>query len=450
MFRRLLFHLFRRFSSAAHRYGRRLTDAGRLLVIGVVMTAIFGLDIEVTLIYQLFVFLFVLLVLAMLFAPFFNPSLTVERLLPRFGTVGDPFQYEVVVSNRGKRFQRDLKLFEDLADPRLTFEMFQTIPEPGEQRRNRFDRMVGFYRFSWLTARNRGLAIDPGRLPLLPPGQKTTVKMSATPLRRGVIRLLGLTVARGDPFNLFLAFHRLDLPENVLILPKRYRIPNHFNLPGGRQYQQGGETLAASVGESEEFVSMRDYREGDSLRHIHWPSWAKSGKPVVKEFQEEYFTRHGVILDTFIGDSEPVFEEAVSIAASFAATLDEGDSLLDLMFVSPRAFRFTAGRGLAHGEQMLEILAAVTPRLDKPFSELTALVLNHAAALSGLLLLFIAWDEERQDLVRKLTAMGIPLFVLLVVEPGSEAPLDRTALGNHPQRLIRLEAGRIQEGLDRL
>ena len=40
--------------------------------------------------------------------------------------------------------------------------------------------------------------------------------------------------------------------------------------------------------------------EGDPLRKIHWRSWARRGKPVVKEYQEEYFSRIALVLDTFL------------------------------------------------------------------------------------------------------------------------------------------------------
>jgi uncharacterized protein (DUF58 family) len=55
------------------------------------------------------------------------------------------------------------------------------------------------------------------------------------------------------------------------------------------KYQQGGVALASNVGQSDEFVALRDYRQGDPLRHIHWRSWARAGKPVVKEFEDEFF-----------------------------------------------------------------------------------------------------------------------------------------------------------------
>ena len=140
------------------------------------------------------------------------------------------------------------------------------------------------------------------------------------------------------------------------------------------KYQQGGVSLAASVGESEEFVSLRDYRPGDPVRHIHWPSWAKTGEPIVKEFQDEFFTRHALILDTFMPvAASAVFEEAVSVAASLVCTIQAQESLLDLMFVGPEAYCFTMGRGVGHIEQLLEILASVQPCRDRQFNSLLRL-----------------------------------------------------------------------------
>lgn len=91
----------------------------------------------------------------------------------------------------------------------------------------------------------------------------------------------------------------VPLPASVLILPKRYAI-TPIALPGNRSYQSDGVALASSVGDSEEFRALRDYRPGDSPRKIHWKSWAKVGKPIFKEEQDEFFVRHALILDTFL------------------------------------------------------------------------------------------------------------------------------------------------------
>ena len=60
----------------------------------------------------------------------------------------------------------------------------------------------------------------------------------------------------------------------------------------------------------------------------------------------------------------------MSVAASFACTLPTQESLLDLLFVGPQSYCFTAGRGVAHVEQMLEILASVRACSDQPFRAL--------------------------------------------------------------------------------
>ena len=222
-------------------------------------------------------------------------------------------------------------------------------------------------------------------------------------LRRGILRFTGVTLARPDPLGLFRAFCRkIAAPQTVLILPKRYPLPP-IALPGAMKYQEGGVALAANVGRSEEFVALREYRHGDPLRHIHWRSWAKTGKPIVKEFEDEFFVRHALVLDTF--DDEPnseVLEEAVSVAASFACTVLTQESLLDLLFVGNQSYCFTAGRGLAHADQMLEILASVKNCADKNFATLERLVLNHVAVVSGCICVLQRWDGARTHFVENL------------------------------------------------
>ena len=233
----------------------------------------------------------------------------------------------------------------------------------------------------------------------------------------------------------------------MLILPKRYWLPP-IALPGAMKYQQGGVALAANIGRSEEFVSLREYRRGDPLRHIHWRSWAKAGKPIVKEFEDEFFVRHALILDTFTDrPHSDLFEEAVSVAASFACTVLTQESLLDLLFVGPQAYCFTAGRGLAHADQMLEILASVRPCHEQPFDSLEHLVSNHASAVSGCICVLLAWDEERRRLVEKLKSLRLPVLVLVIRQPGETEPLEPGPMRDAPERLHALEIGRIEEQL---
>jgi uncharacterized protein (DUF58 family) len=196
---------------------------------------------------------------------------------------------------------------------------------------------------------------------------------------------------------------------------------------------------------------MRDYRPGDPLRRIHWKSWAKTGKPIVKEYQDEFYVRHGLVLDTFHqAEHREAFEEAVSVAASFASSVQTQESLLDLMFVGPEAYCFTSGRGVAHMDKMLEILAAVTACSDKPFSTLPPLVLERSPLLSSCICVLLAWDAERKGFISLLRELGIPTMVLIVAEAEDFKRSEADFEEDRPENCHLLQVGKIKEGLANL
>ncbi len=438
---RLAYRIYRLASTLNHWARRRLTRGGLLVGFGLLLTAGMATDTEQSMGYQAFGLLLCVCAAAMATVPFFRMRFTVERALPRFGTVGQPLPYRVTVRNVSRATQTGLFAFDDLLDPRPTFDEFVRATASTSRRKS--------FRSAKSSPTRRVTAPDPQPLPALLPNAGAEVRMELIPWRRGVLQFGGVSVARPDPFMLFRAFSSVRAPASVTILPRRYPLPP-LALPGAARYQQGGVAFASSIGESEEFVSLRDYRQGDPPRHIHWRSWAKRGEPVVKEFQDEFFVRHALILDTFTApDNVEVFEEAVSVAASFACTIDTQESLLDLLFVGSQAYCFTIGRGLAHADQMLEILASVQTCGDKAFHSLEKLVVGHADAVSGCICIFLAWDEPRRKLVRKLRSLGIPLLVLLM-RAGNAQPLDAEDRGDAPEAFHEIEVGKVAEGLARL
>jgi uncharacterized protein (DUF58 family) len=291
-----------------------------------------------------------------------------------------------------------------------------------------------------LVAANGNVAIEECALAELAAGRTLEVTGTFTPRRRGVLHFESLTVARPDPLNLFKACVDYRAPGTVLVLPKCYRVPP-LSLPGARRYQHGGVALATSVGDSEEFVSLRDYRPGDPLQRVHWKSFARLGRPVVKEYQDEFFERHVLALDTFAAAASPdAFEEAVAVAASFAATVDTQECLLDLMFVGRETYRYSAGRGQLHAQQLLEVLAAVSPYSKGEFSLLADSVMANCAGLSSAILVLLAWDEPRRDLVKRLQAGGVQVLALVV----SDAP---DTIDERAAWLTVLQPGKIPQGL---
>jgi uncharacterized protein (DUF58 family) len=350
----------------------------------------------------------------------------------------------VEVKNLTAKRQAALTLIEELADPRPAFQEWLGFQLAESRRIRPFQ----------LTPRRRKnpfrlASLKEAEVPTLPANGVAEAHVEVLPLRRGMLRFTGVTLARPDPLGLFRSFVKVSAPQTVLILPKRYPLPP-IALPGAWRYQEGGVALAANVGRSEEFVSLREYRHGDPLRHIHWRSWAKAGKPIVKEFTDEFFVRHALVLDTFTDEPRSeILEEAVSVAASFACAVLTQESLLDLLFVGPESYRFTAGRGIAHADQMLEILASVKNCADKNFATLEHLVLNHISVVSGCICVLQQWDEARKKFVEKLRALGVPVLVLVVVQPGKAKP-DAGPLRDAPESFHVLEIGKIAEQLAEL
>ena len=422
-----------------------ITPMGRLVILAVIGAAMVGLDTNMAMAYQIFTLMTAAFLISIVGCRLRRATLSASRILPRRASVGTPLSYTLTLENEGPRDEYGLILYEDLADPRPSLAEFANAADPEGAPTNWFDRTMAFPRWRHLLRKRQMVRPPEVKLAEIAVGKPETIKITLTPKRRGVIRFADLAIASPDPLGLTAAVTRVSAPGSIVVLPKRYRLPD-LDLPGSARYQVGGVALSSSVGESEEFIGLRDYRPGDPLRHIHWRSWAKRGQPVVKEFQQEFFVRHALVLDTFgAGISDVVFEEAVSVAASFACTVDTHDSLLDLLFVGEKAHCFTAGHGVAHPQHLLEVLAAVEPCHEQPFDSLQGLVCQHAEAVCGAVCVLLTWDDIRKEMIRQLAVLGVPLHVIIITEPDSpDLQLDWPP-GN--LRTSQFRAGAIEEGL---
>jgi uncharacterized protein (DUF58 family) len=445
MLKRYLFRFYRGLSGLNFWLRNRLTPAGFLVLWSIIVSGVIGLDTNFTIAYQLFWFLVCLLAVSVAWGLLSRARFSVSRQLPRFGTVGAALSYTLSLENISRRGHRELHVSEVPPEPRPSLEQFLNTPEPGEEQRNWFDRLGGHYRWRWLLNKNSAFDQTPLEIAGIVPGATIPVEHTVVPKRRGLLPLGEVRISRPDPFGLFRAWTGVLAPQSVLILPRRFPVAPP-GLPGTVKYQPGGVTLASSVGQSEEFVSLREYRPGDPLRHIHWRSWAKTEKPIVKEFLDEFFVRHALVLDTFASaGQDDLFEDAVAVAASFACTIPDQESLLDLMFVGAEAYCFTSGRGVAPPERMLEILAAVSPCFNQPFGCLERLLLRHVTQVTSCVCVFLAWDAPRQKLVRQLRSLNVPVQVYVMRGTEDAQPLELSAVADCPTCLHAVVVDKVQE-----
>ena len=448
--KQIFYWFYRWFFRVIAYLSRRFTPVGHFFLVLLVLAAIFGADTSLAMVFQIFAFIAFLLLVAFLLNRKIRVRFEIQRKLPRFATAGVPFTYDVSIKNPRNRHSGNLYIIDEFERPRLTYTEFSRATTASRLRKMPVTQKLGPSLWSTLWAHKQGAQKEPTIAADLQPHESKNVRLEMLPVRRGRIRLAGITVARSDPLGLCYARKFMRLPQSILVLPKRYALPP-VHLSGGRKHHSGGIALTMSVGESEEFISLRDYRPGDSLRKFHWKSWARTGKPIVKEYQEEYFVRHVLILDTFIGESHSeAFEEAVSLAASFAYTVQTQESLLDLIFVGPEVYCFTSGRGLGQTDGILEMLADVRPCDDKPFEVLFPTVISRAELCSGCICIFVAWDDQRRKLVQLLRHLGVPVFVLLVLELDDSTIPDPGPMGDIAENFHVLRAGEIEMGLEQI
>lgn len=398
---------------------RRLTEKGQLIITGAVLTAALGLNTETSFVYQLFALLLCLAIASRIGLRIARPNIAVRRLLPRHVTAGETFHYRIRVDNLGDEVESDLTVSDIPKNQMPSLQQYQSSREPDEESRNGYDRFIGFHRFIYLQRQLTGIVTHPDQIEEIPRGGFREAEIEATPLRRGRVEFRHTIVLHQDPLALNYAFNHFNNPESLVVLPKRYQLSPNLQVAGGRNFQQGGITSAWSRGESDEFTSLRDYRDGDSMKKIHWASSAKQSARkqglVVKEYQDEFFARNALIVDINSSAGHSV-EEAVSVAASITMEQQHTDHILDLMFQDQDGTRMiTADSSNKAGHEQLEALALLQP-CERDFEKLTELCLLHMAKVTGCICVFADWHSCHESFVNQLRTRGTEVKCLVITE----------------------------------
>lgn len=122
-------------------------------------------------------------------------------------------------------------------------------------------------------------------LPIAPAyGNPVQTHYSFTPLRRGKFRWQRLTAIGTDALGLVSTGKAYDAtPVEMTVLPAP--IPVSFDLTAAAGWGFTETEHGRGRGLGLQPRGVREYVSGDSLRYVHWPSTARRGQLLVKEFE---------------------------------------------------------------------------------------------------------------------------------------------------------------------
>ena len=361
----------------------RTTGLGKAFIIGLLLSGSIGSASIVMPIFRLFCALGALLGVALVAAWLLRPKLTLSATLPEKAVAGQKLHVDLIATNAGRFAARNIQ--------------------------------AGFFN------NPPSLVGDAGPVSRhIAPGEQSRLSAFLQPLRRGSYGPLRLRAWSTFPLNLYRTPCAKPVGGSLLVLPAFHGIGG-VDIPVGARYQPGGIALTSNVGESPEYIGNREYRFGDSMKRIDFKAWARLARPAVREYQEEYYCRIALVLDTFVPKDRkagpegfPDLEAAVSLCASVADALAQGEYIIDLFAAGPELYVFRAGRHTAHFENVLEILACVEACRTNPFEKVTPALADELSNISALVAVCLDWDASRARLVQTARDHGCSVKLLVV------------------------------------
>lgn len=268
--------------------------------------------------------------------------------------------------------------------------------------------------------------------------------------RRGAFPLGPTTLRSGDPFGFFSIKQAFSPADSLLVLPMIVPLADFPSPPG---LLPGGKAIQRKSFEVTPHASgIREYIVGDPLKRIHWPSTARRGKLMVKEFEQDPQAEIWLFLDAQAGIQAEVAGEApqvwqdwmfgrrpqitlpsatieygASIAASLAHYFIEQRRAVGFVTSGPVYTVIPAERSERQESKVLETLAFVSGEGRLPLASLVDLQSPQMPLGSSAVLITPSIDDDVILAVELLQRRNLrPLVILLMAEsfggiPGSEA-----------------------------
>ena len=191
----------------------------------------------------------------------------------------------------------------------------------------------------------------------LPAASKTTFTSLFTPLLRGVYPKQECLISTGFPFGIYNRSRPTKIKNTLIVWPRT--VPLKSLLDSAETRPSEDRFTDARCGESGDVLGTRPFRNGDSLRRIHWPQTARTGSLVVCERQAPATSAIRIVVDTDPTIHETIngensIEWAIRIVASIAMAYQSKQAAVEVCF---RGQCVRVGQGTSGAVRFLDHLA---------------------------------------------------------------------------------------------
>jgi uncharacterized protein (DUF58 family) len=309
-----------------------------LLYLG--MIAFMGLaamNSQANLLFAVFGLLIGILLVSWILSRWMLSRLSLSRQLPEHGQVGVPLRYSYELRN-GKRFWPTLSV---------------TVSELDGQ--EFFTRPPGAY---LLHAAAGTCAIAPAE---------------GLPRCRGLCELGRFQLSTSFPFGFIKRAVDGALRDVVIIHPAIAQIDARL-LRLLRSTERMGARLRPRRGGSDDFYGLREYRQGESPRLIHWKRSARTGTLVTREMTHVAPPRLMVVVDSLQDSGEDAaahVEKSIAMAGSLAHQALDTDLPVGVCAWMGEEFQLLPpARGKRHYREIMNLLARIPPNRSKTVEKL--------------------------------------------------------------------------------
>lgn len=129
------------------------------------------------------------------------------------------------------------------------------------------------------------------------PLRGASVRYRLRPPRRGDFPIAGCALSLHSPMGLWAQGRSLPPGETLRVFPNFAEISRYTLLAASDQLSQLGLRRLQRRGTGAEFLQLREYREGDTLRQVDWKATARMRKLISREYQDERDQRLLFLLD---------------------------------------------------------------------------------------------------------------------------------------------------------